>query len=277
MINKITRNYYNNKDYFLDEENKVVKLSTEFHKKLLSAKPGSFNGFKKVGGSSIANVLNLDALHNDFVAFCNISKIGLPILDKKYVNAGIILEPEIIKMLEQKTNKIVERFPAQKYNYDYFKDNLILGGLPDGYIESTNTIVEIKTTGLKNYEYWQNNGIPLNYIKQTQLYAYLKGANSYAICASFLEEADYQNLDKVDVFKRKSMVQLYKLNKEQAEDDIEKVYKWYKKYTELGISPTYDLAMNLDLIEWLRCENQEQWEQLYNKWFAEGKINLYEV
>lgn len=67
-------------------------------------------------------------------------------------------------------------FPPQKYNYDYFKEDPIIGGIPDGFIQEKQLIIEIKTTGEKNFEKWGKNGenLPPKYLKQAQLYAYLK-------------------------------------------------------------------------------------------------------
>ena len=58
----------------------------------------------------------------------------------------------VIKAIEEKLNVKVETYPPEKYNYDYFSDkDEIIGGIPDGFIESQQIILEIKTTGEKNY------------------------------------------------------------------------------------------------------------------------------
>lgn len=41
------------------------------------------------------------------------------------------------------------RYEANQYNYDYFKDNELFGGLPDGYSPERHLIIEIKTVGEK--------------------------------------------------------------------------------------------------------------------------------
>jgi hypothetical protein len=76
----------------------------------------------------------------------------MPILDMKYINAGNIIEEKVInKLLEQDSITKIETFPAIKYNYDYFSDVEIFGGLPDGLESPHDIVLEIKTTGAKNY------------------------------------------------------------------------------------------------------------------------------
>jgi hypothetical protein len=78
----------------------------------------------------------------------------LPILDRKYVDAGIAIEPKVLDLIRnQKNIQEVKGYPAEQYNYDYFagKDDVI-GGLPDGLVLPQNIVLEVKTTGAKNLE-----------------------------------------------------------------------------------------------------------------------------
>ena len=45
-----------------------------------------------------------------------------PILDKKYVNAGIKIEPKVVAALKETLKVDIEQFPPEKYNFDYFED-----------------------------------------------------------------------------------------------------------------------------------------------------------
>ena len=148
MINNIPkRHFYNNKDYFLDFEKKILILDPEFHEKLLNKKLWNRFGFKKIGGSSVGDVLAVDKYKSQFQAFCRIAWCSLPILDKKYVNAGIKIEPKVVAALKETLNVDIEQFPPEKYNFDYFEDkDEIIGGIPDGYINEQKIIIEIKTT-----------------------------------------------------------------------------------------------------------------------------------
>jgi hypothetical protein len=59
----------------------------------------------------------------------------------------------VVDAIEKKLNLKVETFDPVEYNFDYFADkDDVIGGLPDGYIRDKKIIIEIKTTGEKNYD-----------------------------------------------------------------------------------------------------------------------------
>ena len=269
------RKFYNGQQYHLDEEKKIIKLDPDFHNKLLNKKLYGFMGFKKIGGSSIANVLGTDMFKSEFKAFANICRLDMPILDMKYINAGTIIEAKVIdKLLQQKSIDEIKTFPAKQYNYDYFKDVEIFGGLPDGLALPHDIVLEIKTTGAKNYDYWKKNGAPLGYIKQVELYTYLMKKKKYAIVATFLEEEDYAEPEKYDINNRKTRTFPGTLDIDQIEDDIKTVTDWYNKYTKSAVSPKFRDNIDADLVDYLRCHNEEEWNQLIDKWTQEGKVNI---
>ena len=273
MKNEIKRHFYNGVHYEIDENEKVIRLLPDFKRKLVNKNLWGKFGFKKIGGSSIGDVLKVDQWKSQFAAFCRISWLGIPILDRKYVDAGIAIEPMVVKAIEQKTHRVVTTYDPYKYNFDFFADkDDVLGGLPDGFIEETQTIIEIKTTGEKNLEKWNTWGIPAAYLKQAQLYSYLIGANNYAIVATFLKEEDYINPSSYPIKERIIKSYPYKVNISQAEDDIKKVKEWYSKYTKSGISPIYDDTIDSDLLTWLKVSNKEEWEELKNRWIKDGKL-----
>ncbi|ACF07199.1 YqaJ-like viral recombinase domain [Metamycoplasma arthritidis] len=271
MFEAPNRKYYNDVDYTINFENKTIILNADFHKKLLANKVGSFSGFKKITGSAIADILEVDSFKSQFAAFARLCGLQLPVLDRKYVDAGIIIEPKILEMVEKALKEPLERFPAEKYNYDYFKDNPLFGGLPDGYAKNRKMIVEIKTTNIKNYENWLAGFVPLGYLKQAQLYSYLMGVDIFSIVAIFLEAEDYKNPELVPIKKRHVKNFDYKVDVAQVEDDIKFCEAWFKKYTTLGISPQWKNNIDNDLIEYLKCRNIGEWTTLYNKWVEIGK------
>ncbi len=279
MPNLIKRHFYNGTHYELDKINKQVKLLPEFHRKLKNKQLWNKFGFKKVGGSSVGDVLLEGAFNSDFAAFCRLAWIGLPVLDRKYVDAGIIIEPKVIEVLEEKLAKDYKKtikikvFKPEDYNFDLFEDHdSVVGGIPDGYIEELSTILEIKTTNEKNYDNWNKFGIPENYKRQAQLYAYLIGADIFSIVATFLREEDYLNPSKFDIFNRKVKNWNFKLNHDVAKDDIEKIKKWFQKVTDLGISPQYNETKDANLIAWLECKTPIEWESLKEKWVDQRKL-----
>ncbi len=274
MIKNIPkRHFYNNKDYKLDYDNKQLILNSDFHQKLLNNKLWNKFGFKKIGGSLVGDVLETDSFKSQFGAFCKISWCGLPVLDRKYVDAGIAIEPKVINALESVLKTKIQTYPPEEYNYDYFCDkDDILGGIPDGFIERDQIIIEIKTTGIKNYENWEKFGIPNGYLKQAQLYSYLMGVKKFWIVATFLEEKDYLDPENYPIEKRKIKNYKYNINEEQVQDDIKKLKEWYKAYTSKGVSPIWNENVDLDLLEYLKCENEQEYIDLLEKWKNEGKF-----
>ena len=277
-MNPFKRHFYNGTDYEIDHKEKVVKLLPSFHQKLLEKKlwPNLGLGFKKIGGSSLGDVLLTDSYKSQFKAFCRIAWIDLPILDRKYVDAGIAIEPIVIsKLQEDKRVEAIETFSAKQYNYDYFKDvDPILGGLPDGLVHPHGIVLEIKTTGAKNITNWKQYGVPVNYIKQAQLYAYLMKKDKFVIAAAFLDEDDYKDPEKYNIDKYPLFIKPYFVNTEQVKDDIVKIKEFYEVVTTSGISPKYDEKLDSDLLEYLECSNKEQWDALVSKWINEGKAKI---
>lgn len=271
----MARHFYNNRDYTLDEQRKIVILNDNFHKKLLAKKLWNKFGFKKIGGSSIADVLEIDDFKSQFLAFCRIAWIAPPIMVSKYIDAGVAIEPMVIDSLKKHWPKIeIHSYSAQDYNYDYFAGiNPIIGGVPDGYIPSKEIVLEIKTTGEKNFESWSKNGVPLAYLKQAQLYTYLMNKENFWIVATFLKEDDYVNPKKYPIEKRIIKNFAYKIDKAQVENDLSLVFDWYKKYTKIGHSPVYDEIKDKDLIDYLRCSNEKEYLELIERWKKEGKAD----
>ncbi len=273
MKNIVKRHFYNGTHYIINEENRTVEILPEFYEKLKLKKLWNRFGFKKIGGSSIGDVLLVDQFKSQFLAFCRLMWISIPILDRKYVDAGIAIEPKVIDVIKKMSGKNVQTFNPLKYNFDFFKNkDDVVGGLPDGFIEEDNLLIEIKTTGIKNLEKWETWGIPKAYHKQSQLYSYLMGADKYAIVATFLHEEDYDNPTNFPINKRVVKSWKFDLEVEKTKDDIERVKEWYKKFTNQRISPQYDVKLDSELLEWLKPRNVSEWEELKEKWILEGKI-----
>ncbi|WPB54722.1 hypothetical protein SAM46_01010 [Mycoplasmopsis verecunda] len=254
------RKYFNKKDYTIDYKNQVLILSDELYSKLHSN--NQFDKYKKMGGSSIADILIKDAFKNEFSAFCHITRLKLPVLTQKYVHAGVVLEPRIFDYLREKMpNVSIENYEAAAYNYDFFASDPIIGGVPDGFLPSKNMILEIKTAQEKKKDVWEKEGVDPSYRKQAQLYSYLKGADSYAIVALFLkpELGDYEQPEEIDLAQRHMKTYPFKLNKQDALDDIKKIKDWYNFYTNTKTSPKFDLSINADQLEYLECASMEEW------------------
>lgn len=288
---EIKRHFFNGVHYVLDEESKTVKLLPEFHEKLQNKNLWGKFGFKKIGGSTIGNVICEGMFYSPFDAFCSISWLGLPVLDRKYVDAGIHIEPMVLqrfkKSLSEKQGREVDikTFKPEDIDFDYFKNkDDVIGGIPDGILTTPRdeVILEIKTTGEKNKDNWDVFGIPESYIKQCELYAYLNNSDRYIIIATFLKESDYKSPQDFPINNRD--MKIYKsweenstpkippFDKERVAKEIKKLKEIYSVWTKNGVSPEYNQNRDSDLIEWLKCKSKDEWENLKLKWIKEGKI-----
>lgn len=273
MTNIIKRHFYNNKHYVIDREKKTVKLLPEFFEQLSKKQLWGKFGFKKVGGSSIGDVLEVDQFKSQFAAFCRLAWIGMPIMDRKYVDAGIAIEPKVVEAIEQMSGKKVSTYDPKEYQFDFFKGkDDVLGGLLDGFIEEDNLVIEIKTTGEKNLANWNKWGVPQAYHKQSQLYAYMMNSPRYSIVATFLKEQDYLDPENYPIKERKIKNWTFDVDIKKAEDDIKKVKDWYYKVTASGESPQWDDQKDRDLLLWLEPTSPQEWELLKLKWIDAGKI-----
>ncbi|WP_338822585.1 MAGa7180 family putative nuclease [Mycoplasmopsis felifaucium] len=277
----MAKRFYNGVHYVLDEKIQVVKLLPEFHNQLLNGN-GFNTQFKIFGGSSIADVLETDSYKNQFTAFCHMSRLKLPVLQKKYVNAGIILEPKIFEQLQKELdntnqNLIIKHIEAKDVQYNYFKGlNDYIGGVPDGLIESKKIVLEMKAVNEKKLPIWtanNNAGVPIDYKKQAQLYAYLLNYNAYSIVALFLKDEDYINPENVDLTKRVMKNFNYKVNIAEAQDDIKRVTEFFQYYSVTGTSPQYQLPRDINQVEYLRCHNEQEWNELFKDWKSRGLVD----
>ncbi|WP_036431201.1 MAGa7180 family putative nuclease [Mycoplasmopsis felis] len=278
----MARKYWNNIHYIIDKEKRVIKLLPDFFNELKTF--DKRKGYKKIGGSSVGDILIQNKFKSQFNAFCHITRLKLPVLSKKYINAGIILEPKIFDVLRNTLkNQKIENYKAEDYNYDYFAGvDDVLSGVPDGFMPEHNMILEIKTAGEKKQELWQKDGVDPSYRKQAQLYAILMSKklntriDKYSIVALFLkdEEGDYLKPEEIDLTKRKIKTYTYKVNENEANEDIKLVKDWYYKFTNTDISPEFNFLDDADQIAYLECQNNEEYQQLINKWKSMGKADL---
>ncbi|MBN4084394.1 hypothetical protein JXZ93_01855 [Mycoplasma sp. CSL10166] len=281
----MARQYFNKKHYIIDEEKRVVILLPEFYNQLRTF--DKWKGYKKIGGSSVGDILTPGRFKSEFNAFCHITRLKIPVLSKKYINAGTILEPKIFDIFRnspqvKKRGITIENYVASEYDYDYFKNvDDVLSGVPDGFDPINKVIYEVKTAGEAKKEKWDNEGVDPSYLKQAQLYTYLmskkigQNVDFYSILVAFLsdEKGDYLDPANVDLNQRYMKVYSRKVNKVEVEDDIRIVREWYKKYTNTDTSPQFDFSNDADQLDFLRCENQEQYQELIKKWKDSGKAD----
>ncbi|WP_406613737.1 MAGa7180 family putative nuclease [Mycoplasma corogypsi] len=321
------RKYYNKTHYIIDKEKRVLILLPEWFKALQDSN-NRFETYKKLGGSTIPNILlKGDPFKSEFAAFCHITRLSQPVLISKYIEAGNVLEPRVFDLLRKtlsNKNITVENYVSKDLGFDYFKNKYkFFQGVPDGYMNNNSyfekknelhqlklklyelssqndpeyldleskiyqleeevekenrengRILEIKTAGAKKYDLWERDGVDLGYRKQAQTYAYLNGNDKYSIVAVFLNEEDYLNPAALDFRTHKVKTYNFNVNPDEVADDFKIVEEWYKKYTspEANVSPVYDPIRDATLIQYLECENEQQWAELLEEFKRTGKAD----
>lgn len=270
------RHFYNGKHYTIDRENNVVRLTPEFATQLRSNKLWGKFGFKKIGGSSLGNVLGSNPFGSRFEESLRIMWLNLPMFDDKYTKAGQEIEPKVVAIMESKLNQTLKRYSGEDYDYDYFKEHEFIGGLPDA--TGDRRTYELKTTGEKNIQKWEEYGVPEYYQQQVALYDYLLYGNGEqqhtfeaVIVACFLKEEDYANPANVDLTSR--VIKSYKVKYDPS--DVESWMEKSKKFRDViikhGVSFPFDLSNKKDaeIISYLECKDENE----YNDWLVKtGKL-----
>lgn len=112
---------------------------------------------KKITGTRLATILGLNKFNSSFSAWAEMTGLYKPVIPDKYLKVGQVLEKPIIKSIEDMYDFNIHTFDKNEIKFDNFKDNPIFGGMVDGIDYEKKTLVEIKTTNVKNKRYWDKS------------------------------------------------------------------------------------------------------------------------
>lgn len=218
---------------------------------------------KKITGTRLASILELDRWNTPFKTWCAITRVyEEPFVENKYTNAGKIIEPKIIDYLNKvyffgslKSPKDIygENYFEKTYG-DFFPNNKVFGGMWDAlYYEDgkVSAVIEIKTT--KRVEDW-TKGAPEHYAIQAALYAYLLGVDDVLMVATFLDESDYEHPENFVPSAENTIIDEFKLSERfpYFQRHIDRALEWWKTHVEEGISPVFDETKDKEILEVLR-------------------------
>ena len=221
----------------------------------LTKKPAKF---KKLTATRFATVLGLNVWQTPFEAWCAITKTyEEPFEDTKYTIAGKVIEPKIIKYLNDRYFLDLKS-PTDIYGPDYFKktwgdfypEQPVLGGMWDALGDFY--IAEIKTSSRP--QDWQLDA-PLYYKLQAALYAYLLGFDDFIMSVSFLGEEDYLNPEKFEPSVENTKIYEFKISVEFPNfkaQFIDPALQFWNDYVETGVSPDFDEKKDADILKELR-------------------------
>lgn len=218
---------------------------------------------KKITGTRLASILELDRWNTPFKTWCAITRVyEEPFVENKYTRAGRIIEPKIIDYLNKVYFFGSLKSPRDIYGEDYFEktygdffpNEKVFGGMWDAlYYEDgkVSAVIEIKTT--KRVEDW-TKGAPEHYAIQAALYAYLLGVDDALMVATFLDESDYEHPENFVPSAENTIIDEFKLSERfpHFQRHIDRALEWWKTHVEGGISPVFDETRDKEILEALR-------------------------
>ena len=227
---------------------------------------------KKITGHRFPSILGLNKYQTPFGAWCEITGLAtLPFETNKFMEAGKAIEPKQIEYAKEKFPNIMsceEYYGAnwKEYQYSNFKD---LGRIFDGVrdfvsIKNDGTTIamvgECKTSSKP--QDWENNNVPIDYLCQGMLYAYLDKLDKILYVTSFLQPMDYNHPEKYKVTPENTRYTVKKLNEcylplptgeyGTIELAIDYCEQWWKDYVESGISPEFDEELDKEYLDIIR-------------------------
>lgn len=192
---------------------------------------------KKITGTRLATILGLNKFNSPFSAWAEMIGLYKPVIPDKYLKVGQVLEKPIIKEIEDMYDFNIKTFDKNEIKFDNFKDNPIFGGLVDGIDYEKSTLVEIKTTNVKNKKYWDRQ-IPTEYWYQAQLYCELANLKEILFGVCYVENQDYENPNNIPIDDRD--IRIYPMVKANIKEEMKVAEQWYKKHILNYKSPKFD-------------------------------------
>lgn len=235
----------------------------------------------RITGHRMASVLGLNKYQTPFGAWAEITKlVKLPFEDTKYTLAGKAIEPKQIEYVKTKLPNIfsIEEYYGNNfddYRYNNFKDDSNIFG---GVIDLVSTKNDLKTivmigeckTSSKPQD-WANGNVPVEYLLQGALYAYMKKLDRVVFICSFLEDADYNHPETFNVTDKNTTIVIKKLDEMIFEIDgellniegcMQKATQWWNDHIETGISPSFDEKLDKEYLDMIRATDATQDSEL---------------
>lgn len=219
---------------------------------------------KKMTGTRLASVLNLDKWNTPFKTWCAITKTYEdPFTENQYTLAGKTIEPKIINYLNKFYFLNCVKSPTDIYGEDYFNKTFgdffpketIFGGMWDALVYEDGkpvAVIEIKTS--KRVEDWEDGKAPIYYSLQAALYAKLLGLDLVYMVAAFLEDKDYKHPENFVPNASNTIVDDFLVSERfpDFDDKLALATKWWHDHVLTGISPEFDEKADAEILKILR-------------------------
>ena len=211
---------------------------------------------KKITGTRLGAVLNLNTWKTPFQAWCEITRVAEPPFEgNKYTEAGKAIEPKLIEWCREYVSPEIKT-PEDMYGEDFFNktygdffpEDTRFGGMwdalyyVDGKIEG---VIECKTSSRP--QDWVN-GVPKHYLVQGQLYAHLLGVTDVYFAVAFLKDGDYDAPEAFECNVDNTVLYHVKVT-DEFEDQIEFAERWWDEHIkDKGVSPAFDTKKDAEYL-----------------------------
>lgn len=187
--------------------------------------------FKKITGHSFVQLIGLDPFTK--VGDCLLLMHGFysEKVDEKWLKRGEFAE-KIVQSVYKRDGHKITTYNKYDIQFDNFQDYLWYGGLIDIELLEEETLVEVKSKALKDYDYICKNP-PLHEVFQGMFYGYLRHYKSINMEWVFFDEKT-QN----EIFEDKPITTLKNLKK------FPKTYNVDENFMKLKLDEALQIVLN---------------------------------
>lgn len=200
--------------------------------------------FKKITGHSFVQLIGIDPFTK--VGDCLLSMHGLysEKIDKKWLKRGDFAEKIIQKVYTRNGHKITT-YDKNEVNYDNFQQYKHFGGLLDIELIEENSLIEVKSKSMKDYDYIIENQ-PIQEIYQGLYYGYLRGYETITMEWVFFDEQTQEEIfnDKpITTLKNlKKYGKRFAVNKEEMKQKLQTALQIVFDFRENGKIPLNNIS-----------------------------------
>lgn len=246
---------------------KVAQFENHFE---LVEKPARL---KKVTGTRLGKVLNVNHWSSPFQAWCEINKVAEPPFEgNQYTEAGQVIEQVLIDYAKESVSPYIlnpeEYFGKGPKKYDFYPNEPIYGGMWDAlaFAESGHhvgdgcapiAVIECKTTSRpQDWEF----GVPEHYKVQGMLYAHLLGIEDVYFPVAFLTQENYDDPYSFECDETNTRIYHVSVNDPigafpNIVSALQYADAWYENHVKSGESPKFDEKKDKEYLDIIRQAN----------------------
>lgn len=196
----------------------------------------TINKFKKITGHSFVGLIGEDKYKKVGDYLLSMHGFYSEEIDDKWLKRGEFAE-KIIQHYYKKEGHNITIYNKEKINYDNFTDYLWYGGLIDIELLDEQTLIEVKSKSMKDYNKICNNP-PFQEVLQGMYYGYLRKYDSIKMEWVFFDEKTEKEIFEdrpVTTLKNiKKFSKTYKIDNEFMKEKLEEALMVVKNFRESG-------------------------------------------